>query len=55
MTVFYDPVKIRDLAATTGDPFWKGAAWTLDQQDAGRIDMTNYDSEWSRCVPSTDE
>ena len=24
-------------------------------QTAGRIDTTNYDSEWSRCVPSTDE
>ena len=33
MTTFIDPVKIRRLAAT-GDPFWKGAAWVLDQQAA---------------------
>ena len=35
MTTFCDPAKIRELAAT-GDPFWKGAAWVLDQQDAAR-------------------
>ena len=33
MSVFYDPAKIRELA-TAGDPFWKGAAWVLDQQAA---------------------
>ena len=33
MTTFYDPAKIRELAAA-GDPFWKGAAWILDQQAA---------------------
>ena len=33
MSTFYDPAKIRELAAS-GDPFWKGAAWILDQQDA---------------------
>ena len=33
MSTFYDPATIRRLAAT-GDPFWKGAAWILDQQAA---------------------
>ena len=33
MTTFYDPATIRRLA-TTGDPFYKGAAWILDQQAA---------------------
>ena len=33
MTTFIDPAKIRELAAS-GDPFWKGAAWVLDQQAA---------------------
>ena len=36
MSTFIDPVKIRRLAAT-GDPFYKGAAWVLDQQDAARL------------------
>ena len=47
MTTFYDPATIRRLAAT-GDAFYKGAAWILDQQDAARIDTTDYDSEWTR-------
>ena len=50
MSTFIDPAKIRRLAAT-GDPFYKGAAWILDQQDAARIDTTDYDSEWRR-VPA---
>ena len=50
MSTFIDPVKIRRLAAT-GDPFYKGAAWILDQQDAARIDATDYDAEW-RKVPN---
>ena len=50
MSTFIDPVKIRRLAAT-GDPFFQGAAWVLDQQDAARIDATDYDSEW-RKVPN---
>ena len=33
MSTFYDPAKVRALAEA-GDPFWKGAAWILDQQDA---------------------
>ena len=33
MTTLYDPAKVRALA-DTGDPFWKGAAWILDQQAA---------------------
>ena len=33
MSTFIDPAKIRELAAS-GDPFWKGAAWVLDQQAA---------------------
>ena len=33
MTTFYDPSTIRRLAAT-GDPFYRGAAWILDQQAA---------------------
>ena len=47
MSVFYDPATIRRLAAT-GDAFYRGAAWILDQQDAARIDTTDYDSEWTR-------
>lgn len=45
MTTFYDPATIRRLAAT-GDHFYMGAAWILDQQDAARIDTTDYDCEW---------
>ena len=45
MSTFYDPAKIRELAAT-GDSFYRGAAWILDQQDAARIDTTDHDSEW---------
>lgn len=52
MSTLYDPAKIRRLAAT-GDPFWKGAAWILDQQDAARIDTTDYDSEWTRHIVTT--
>lgn len=33
MTTFYDPATIRRLAAT-GDAFYRGAAWILDQQAA---------------------
>lgn len=33
MSTFYDPATIRRLAAT-GDPFYRGAAWILDQQAA---------------------
>lgn len=47
MTTFYDPATIRRLAAT-GDAFYRGAAWILDQQDAARIDTTDYDNEWTR-------
>ena len=46
MSTLYDPDKIRALA-DTGDPFYRGAAWILDQQDAARIDATDYDSEWT--------
>ena len=49
MSTFYDPATIRRLAAT-GDVFYRGAAWILDQQDAARIDTTDYDSEWTRHV-----
>ena len=49
MTTLYDPAKVRALAEA-GDPFWKGAAWILDQQDAARIDTTDYDSEWTRGI-----
>ena len=54
MSVFYDPAKIRELAAA-GDPFWKGAAWILDQQDAARTDTTDHDSEWRRAPNARDE
>ena len=58
MTTFYDPATIRRLAAT-GDAFYRGAAWILDQQDAARIDTTDYDAEWKRNVvalnPHTEE
>ena len=50
MSTFINPAKIRELAAT-GDQFYKGAAWVLDQQAAARIDTTDYDSEW-RKVPN---
>ena len=33
MSTFYDPATIRRLAAT-GDAFYRGAAWILDQQAA---------------------
>ena len=46
MSTLYDPDKIRALA-DTGDPFWKGAAWILGQQDAARIDATDYDAGWA--------
>ena len=36
MSVFYDPAKIRELA-DSGDPFYRGAAWILDQQDAANL------------------
>ena len=51
MTTFYDPATIRRLAAT-GDAFYRGAAWILDQQDAARIDTTDYDAEWTRRAPN---
>lgn len=50
MTTFYDPATIRRLAAS-GDAFYRGAAWVLDQQDAARIDETDYDSEWRKDDP----
>ena len=50
MSTFINPGKIRELAAT-GDAFYRGAAWVLDQQDAARIDTTDYDAEW-RKVPN---
>ena len=53
MTTFYDPATIRRLAAT-GDAFYRGAAWILDQQDAARIDTTDYDSEWTRVAAPID-
>ena len=46
MSTFINPAKIRELAAT-GDAFYRGAAWVLDQQDAARIDTTDYDAEWT--------
>lgn len=50
MSTFINPGKIRELAAT-GDAFYRGAAWILDQQDAARVDTTDYDAEW-RKVPN---
>ena len=50
MSTFINPAKIRELAAT-GDAFYRGAAWVLDQQDAARVDTTDYDAEW-RKVPN---
>ena len=50
MSTFINPAKIRELAAT-GDAFYRGAAWILDQQDAARVDTTDYDAEW-RKVPN---
>ena len=47
MSTFFDPATIRRLAET-GDVFYRGAAWILDQQDAARIDTTDYDNEWTR-------
>ena len=54
MTTFYDPATIRRLAAT-GDPFYRGAAWILDQQDAARPGPTDCDSEWTRHTVTTGE
>lgn len=54
MSTFFDPATIRRLAAE-GDHFYMGAAWILDQQDAARIDTTDYDSEWKRHVVTTGE
>jgi len=53
MSTFINPGKIRELAAT-GDAFYRGAAWVLDQQDAARIDETDYDSEWRRVPNAAD-
>ena len=53
MSVFYDPATIRRLAET-GDVFYRGAAWILDQQAAARIDTTDYDSEWRRASDARD-
>ena len=53
MSVFYDPATIRRLAET-GDVFYRGAAWILDQQAAARIDTTDYDSEWTRVAAPVD-
>ena len=54
MSTFFDPATIRRLAET-GDAFYRGAAWILDQQDAARIDEADYDREWSRRVVTTGE
>lgn len=53
MSTFFDPATIRRLAAE-GDHFYMGAAWILDQQDAARIDTTDYYSEWTRNVVAAD-
>ena len=53
MSTFINPGKIRELAAT-GDAFYRGAAWILDQQDAARIDTTDYDAEWRRVPNAAD-
>ena len=53
MSTFINPAKIRELAAT-GDAFYRGAAWILDQQDAARIDTTDYDAEWRRVPNAAD-
>ena len=51
MTTFYDPAKIRELAAS-GDAFWKGAAWVLDQQAAARVPRRpNWDDDWTPIAP----
>ena len=54
MSTFFDPATIRRLAET-GDVFYRGAAWILDQQDAARIDTTGHDPEWKRHVVTTGE
>ena len=51
MSTFINTAKIRELAAT-GDQFYRGAAWVLDQQAAARIDTTDYDAEWTRRAPN---
>ena len=53
MSTFINPGKIRELAAT-GDAFYRGAAWVLDQQDAARIDTTDYDAEWRKAPNAAD-
>ena len=54
MSTLYDPDKIRALA-DTGDPFYKGAAWILDQQAAARVPRRpNWDDDWTPIAsPST--
>ena len=53
MTTFYDPAKIRELAAA-GDPFWKGAAWILDQQDAAAVATAPTEDEYRRAYVTPD-
>lgn len=53
MSTFINPAKVRELAAS-GDTFYKGAAWVLDQLDAARVDPSDYDDrdEWTRQTPT---
>lgn len=47
MTTFYDPATIRRLAAH--DPFYRGAAWILDQQAAqAEAEMEARAAGWER-------
>lgn len=50
MSTFFDPATIRRLAAS-GDPFWKGAAWILDQQDAANDPISR--EVWHRAQMAT--
>ena len=54
MSTYIDPAKIRRLASA-GSDFYRGAAWILDQQDAARVDTTDYDAEWRRAPSARDE
>ena len=47
MSTFINPAKIRELAAT-GDQFYKGAAWVLDQQDAAAVATAPTEDEYRR-------
>ena len=53
MSTFFDPATIRRLAAT-GDAFYRGAAWILDQQDAAVVATAPTEDEYRRAYVTPD-